>query len=402
MKTFEERLEAESAGWVEAGVVTAEQRRQLLARHPAKTGGANRFLAILAMVGGVLLVVGVSLVIKANWEQIGDWVKIGGLLALLGGFSYAGWRWKVAPGDWPRIGDACLMVSAVGFFLGIVLVSQIFHLDSRPPNGVLLWWVGIVALPWITRARGAQFVSLTAGLIWLGLELTASDSWLRLTWAIKWSGDDSYLLPAAVVLAGLALTGVGLALRRSTRADFAGLHEKAGLILACTCLYILGFTWTTYTWSALNEMPGTRWQPVAVLGGLTAVALVAAWRRNRDDFGRLFWFALPALIPAAIHLGAFELRDSQWLVGGCACVALFLLNVGMIRAGLATGREGWINLGVAFIALNIVTRYFVLFGTMLEGGVFFIVTGLVILGLGFYLERKRRSLVGQLRKEVAS
>ena len=37
---------------------------------------------------------------------------------------------------------------AWAFLLGIALVSQIFHLNSRLPNGVLLWWLGIVAVPW--------------------------------------------------------------------------------------------------------------------------------------------------------------------------------------------------------------------------------------------------------------
>lgn len=401
MKSFEERLELESTQWVDEGVVSAEQRQRLLARHPVKTGGVNRFLAILAMIGGALLVVGISLVIKSNWERIGDWVKIAGLLALLGGFSYAGWRLKVDPGAWPRIGDACLMVASVCFFLGIVLVSQIFHLDSRPANGVLLWWVGIVALPWITRARGAQFVSLVAGLTWLTMELWARDSWIRLALNPAWPANNDYLIPAAGVLVGLALTFAGLALRGGDRADFAGLHENLGLIVACASLYVLGFTWTTERW-ATPAMPDTRWQAVAVLAGLVIVALVLAWRRNRADVRLLFWFTLAALPPALGHLDGVELRDSGWMLGGFACVALFFLNLGMIRAGLATGREGWINLGVAFIALNVVTRYFVLFGTLLEGGVFFIVTGLLVLGLGYYLERKRRALVGQLRKEVAS
>jgi len=47
-----------------------------------------------------------------------------------------------------------------------------------------------------------------------------------------------------------------------------------------------------------------------------------------------------------------------------------------------------------------VTRYFDLFGTMLEGGVFFIVTGSLVIGLGIYLEKKRRALLGSLRKEA--
>ena len=70
--------------------------------------------------------------------------------------------------------------------------------------------------------------------------------------------------------------------------------------------------------------------------------------------------------------------------------------------GLATGREGWVNLGILCIATNIVSRYFDLFGSMLEGGVFFIVTGVLVTGVGIYLEKKRRSLVGVLRTEAQS
>jgi uncharacterized membrane protein len=71
----------------------------------------------------------------------------------------------------------------------------------------------------------------------------------------------------------------------------------------------------------------------------------------------------------------------------------------MIRTGLATGREGWVNLALAFIAVNIVTRYFDLFGTMMEGGVFFVVSGVIVLTLGIYLERKRREWLKAMRAQ---
>ncbi len=102
---------------------------------------------------GRCCVVGISLIIKSNWEQIGDWVKIVGLVVLLTGSYALGYRLKVAPGRYPRTGDACLMAGAVLFLLGIALVSQIFHIDSRPANGVLLWWAAsLCCLGCCTRA----------------------------------------------------------------------------------------------------------------------------------------------------------------------------------------------------------------------------------------------------------
>jgi uncharacterized membrane protein len=393
----EEKLAEWSAAWVSDGVVTAAQRDAILARHPVPAHGASRFLAILATIGGSLLLVGVSLIIKANWEDIGDWFKIIGLVALLTGTHALGWRCKISPGHYPKVGDACLMVAAGCFMLGIALVSQIYHLDSRPANGVLLWWAGIVAQPWLTRAKGMQFVSVVAGLTWFGMELASADSWIRLSPLL--ADNDAYQYAAVGLLLGIALFLFGLGLRHGRHDYFAGVHEKLGLMLVCWMLYILGFTWSVEHWHSVR-MDSANLAPVLVTALLALVAAGWAWLRNFGELKSLGWALLPALVPAFAHLLGIELLDSGWLWGGLSCLALFLLNIGMIRAGLATGREGWINLGMGFIALNIVTRYFLLFGTMLQGGVFFIVTGLLIIGLGWYLERKRRALVGTVRKEV--
>ena len=329
-------------------------------------------------------------------------MKIAGLVVLLGSAYALGWRLKIAPGQFPKTGDACFAIGAVFFLLGIALVSQIFHLDSRPPNGVLLWWAGIVALPWLTRAKFMQFVSVVAGLTWLAMEMLASDSWIRLLEnQSSWYDREFLLFAAAAFPIGVALTSFGLGLRGGRHDYFSGLHEKLGLILACWALYVLGFTWSTHGWDH-QPMPAARIESVAIFVLLVPAAAGWAWWRNRGDVQALGWYLALGFVPVLANLLGLELHDSNWLWGGISCLALFLLNLGMIRVGLASGRESWINLGMAGMALNIVTRYFLLFGTMLEGGVFFIVTGLLVLGLGYYLERKRRSLVSNVRKEVAS
>lgn len=402
MKTFAEKLEVESAAWVGEGLISEATRQNLLARHPAAAGGGGRMLAIFACVGGALLIAGVSLVIKANWAQLGDWVKIGGLVTLLVGAYYAGWKLKISPGHYPATGDACLMVGAVFFLLGIALVSQIFHLNSRLPNGVLLWWLGIVAVPWLTRAKGAQFVSVVAFLTWLGMEFQAADSWLRLIATPgRWYGNEFFVFASTAFMAGGALLFLGLALRGTRHEAFAGLHEKLGLGLSCWALFSLGFTWSGSAWRN-HPMTTARWPGVVLLGSLVVAAAGWAWLRNREELKRVAGWWLLGIVPVGAYLAGMELGDAGWLWGGLACAALFVLNFGMIRIGLEAGREGWINLGIAGIALNIFTRYFVLFGTMLEGGVFFIVTGVLVLGLGYFLERKRRALVKSVRQEVMS
>lgn len=399
MKTFEERLSQESAEWVGEGLVTAAQRTALLERHPA-TGGGGRFVAILGAVGGGLLLAGVCLLISANWQELGDWVKIGALVVLLAGSYVAGWRLKIAPGRYPRTGDAFFMLAAGLFMAGIALVSQVFHLNSRPATGVFTWWLGIVAVPWLVRSKGAQAVSLLAFLVWLGMEFTTRGSWLTLTPGDRYA-EDGIRLVAMMSVLGAVVWLFGLALRGTRHDGFASLHEKWGALLFCSGLYVLGFLRHIWEWRDQKGPVGS--MPAMVVGALLVLAAIgAAWSSRRELLAMIGWLAL-ALVPIGAVLAGWNPGDHGWLWSAWAWTALFVLNVFMIRTGLASGRESWVNIGLGFIAINIVTRYFDLFGTMLEGGVFFVVSGVIVLTLGIYLERKRRGWLTAMRaeKEVA-
>ncbi|MSU71171.1 MAG: DUF2157 domain-containing protein [Opitutus sp.] len=156
--SFESRLRKESPRWVAAGVISPEQAERLRALHPEADGAAaSRFLTIISLLGAVLCVVGLALIISANWQAIHRWVKIGGLVVLLAGAHAGGYWLKFQRADFPKLGEAFIMAGCVLFLLGIALVSQIFHLGGRAGNAVLVWAAGIAAIPFLTRARGGVF-----------------------------------------------------------------------------------------------------------------------------------------------------------------------------------------------------------------------------------------------------
>lgn len=397
MKSFEERLRIESEAWVGDGLMTSAQRAALLERHPEQAGG--RFIAILGMVGGGLLLAGVCLLISANWQEIGDWVKVGGLASLLVGAYAAGWWCKIEPGRFPKTGDAFFMLGSALFMAGIALVSQIFHLNARPATGVLAWWAGIAAVPWLVRSKGAQAVSLIALLVWLGMEFTARTGWLVLVPGAHYE-DVGIRLVAIMTAIGLAVWLAGLAMWGTRYEVFASLHEKWGAALVCIGLYVLGFLRHVWEWRDADLVVSPT--PVVLVGGMVAVAAWLARRASRREFLSLSPWFLAALVPVGAVLAGWNPGDHGWLWSAWSWTALFVLNVFMVRTGLATGRESWVNVGLAFIAVNIITRYFDLFGSMLQGGVFFVVSGLIVLALGIYVERKRRRWLAQMRKEGAS
>jgi hypothetical protein len=404
MKPFEETLAATSASWVGEGLITEQQREAILQRHPVPESGGSRFIGIVATVGGLLFAVGVSLIIKANWEGIGDWVKIAGVVALLVGAYAIGWKLKMVDRRYTKTGDVCLMVGQLFFLCGIALVSQIFHLNSRPASGVLIWWLGIALLPWLTRAKGAQFVSIVAALVWLGMEMTTAGSWIEIGHDGDGYGRKVVTMVAAFVPLGFALWLGGIALRGTRWSAFSGVHEKWGLLVGCGALYWLGFI--RHAWEFRRHVAArpdaSEWCALGLGLGLMALAALVAWRNRAADVKAIAPWMILALVPALGAVVFGPLGDEGWLWSALAWLTLFVLSIFVVRAGIETGREGWVNLGILFIATNVVTRYFDLFGTMLEGGAFFVVTGVLVAALGIYMERKRRALVAAARQEAVA
>lgn len=395
--SFESRLRKEAPGWVAAGLITTEQAQALEARHPENgAAGSRRFLAIITGLGAVLSVVGVALIISANWDEIHRWVKIVALVLLLGG-AYGGGFWlKCMRGDYPKLGDALLMAGCVLFILGIALVSQIFHLGGRAGDAVLVWIAGIVAVPLLTRARGAFFVLLLAVYSWLWVEATSAGGRLAMDTTGYYS--EAFVLPFVLLCGSLVLYWTAAWWGAGWR-GFAAMQQAWPVVVFCATVYVAGFTHESWWGSQQATLLGS---PTLILIGLALLAAAGAAWRNGNAWRMLSPWLIMAAVPALIALGGFFGPDGRLVGSVLSWITLVVLNVFMARAGLAEGKPWLVNTAIAFIALNIFTRYFDIFSSMLDQGLMFLVSGVVVLGVGWYLERKRRSLLGAIRKGGAA
>ncbi len=136
----------------QAGLISAEQRQKII-DHFRLEDGNSRFLAIIGWIGAVLVTGGIMLLISANWERIPGGVKIAIGLLLMLAVHGLGYLLKEVRQSHPKTGEALHLVGS-GLFLGnIALLGQVYNLSSRPPNAILLWWLGIAALPWLLRSK---------------------------------------------------------------------------------------------------------------------------------------------------------------------------------------------------------------------------------------------------------
>jgi hypothetical protein len=216
----------------EAGLITAEQQRQIVEHFQLKEEG-SKFLTVISFVGAVLVACGIILLIAANWDEIPRGVKIAtGLLLMLAAHS-GGWYLREVNGQYRKSGEALHLVGS-GLFLGnIALIGQIYHLSARPPNAFLLWWAGIAALPWLLHSKAQHVLSLLAFGLWFGLEINQEGSPI-------YFGNDEYQILLYALL-GLAYLGGAYCLRRTSFAEFASPMENLGLLAFQVFAYPL--TW---------------------------------------------------------------------------------------------------------------------------------------------------------------
>jgi uncharacterized membrane protein len=386
----------------EAGLITSEQQQRIIEHFQLREDSGNKFLAIVSSIGAVLVAAGIALLISAHWQEIPRGVKIAGGLTLMLGAHAGGWWLREAQKKYHKTGEALHFIGSCLFLANIALLGQIYNIVSRPPNAFLLWWIGIAALPWLLRSRAQLVLWMLAFGIWFGLEVNERGSWM-------YCGDDERQLLLYALL-GLFYLGVGWLLRPGAFAEFASVTEKLGLIVFLIFFYPL--TWKSFlgSWdnSEIHQWIFPALGLVALLPLTTGIkylrALTAQWRWT--------WFAAllgMMAIMAAVWFGCWRLEG----IGGLhryywgtswsyliSAIALFVFCLLQIQIGLQKRSPFLVNLGIVFVALDIIAAYCDLLGSMARTGAMFVISGVFLILFGVYLEKKRRKLMKQIKASL--
>jgi uncharacterized membrane protein len=381
----------------EAGLITDAQRQHIIAHFDLKEEGGNKFLAIVSIIGAVLIAAGIVLLISAHWNEIPRGVKIAvGILLMLGAHG-AGWWLREVRNKYRPAGEALHLIGSCLFLANIALLGQIYNLVSRPPNAFLLWWIGIAALPWLLRSKAQLVLLLLAFAIWFGFEVNERGGWV-------YCESSRQILVYALL--GIVYLGAGYCLRGGKFSEFAGVTENLGLFVFLIFFYPL--TWKEFFGWDNSEVQQWFFPALAAF----ALLLLAAGVKNLHALARQWrwtWFAAMlgmAIFMGTVWFGCWEVnhsagtpyfyRDDSWAhLGGT--LALFVFCLLQIQVGLQDRSSLLVNLGVGFIALDILAAYCDLFGSMARTGVMFLISGIFLIVFGVYLERKRRALMKQLQ-----
>ncbi len=394
-RKFYQQLQTELQSWKQNGTVTGEQADAILAQYVVVSPLYGRLIVILVTLGAVLAGVGVIIFVSANWQVIPRLVKLLMLLVLVAGAYYAGY-WLKYKKDYPRAGGAIIFVGAMIFGAALFLVGQQYHMPIDDPKLLIWWFIGVMPLAYLTRSRAIQTLAILAALGGLGYK---TGHWLRGV------NDPQFAVFAFYLVLGTVLYSIGAVHSRFPRLKYyTPAYQTFGLLLVLIFMYILSFKdiYNSYAlahWN-FNALPAAF---VITFHVVVAIAIAgAAWSfaidlKRKQVSGRMSSDLAGIVIIAAMSYTALFLPFlSAAPYAIIFNIVLFAAIMGLIFLGYFQGVGTLVNIALVFFGLFVIGRYFDLTWNRLPRSAFFIVGGLLLLGVGILLERLRRKTLRQM------
>lgn len=361
--------------WTTAEVIDAATAERIR-RFEAESRRNSDFLVRIALaLGGIMVAAGVLLFVAAHWDALSPSQRFALVLGLTAVFHVAGAFFA------ERMRTLSVAMHALGtcaLGAGIFLAAQIFNLQEHWPGGFMLWAIGAV-VAWLILRHSIQAV--------LGALLVPI--WLCGEWIVR-SGDRPGTgtvvagFAAMVALTYLTVPAIGFrdAFRRS-------LHLIGGVTLVPACVVLVFVRGEEHYWST--------WGPPH----LTTAMLFSGW---------LLALGLPLLFAIWLRRSGaiYNAVGAAWLLGmsrmdyhdTTAELVIYafctLAAIGLIGWGLREVQKNYINVGVFGFALTVTFFYFSSVMDKLGRSFALITGGLLFLVGGYFLEKVRRKLVGQL------
>ena len=392
----------EARKWTSIGIISREQLQKIysLYKDPQKAVEAKHFnmVSIIAIFGSLLIGAGIIFFFAMNWPTIPKLVKVVSILASLVASCHIGYTMKFSKANFPSVGGALIFLGAIIFGAGIFLIGQIFNINSHWPNAFLYWTLGIVAFAYLTQSKPIMYLSLLTASIYVGSE---TSYWFNFL-------DRYYNISYAFFLIFLSL-GI-------TYYMLGNLHEKkdsvrmlrypfhlVGSFLIMLVAYLFSFKWfgrmDNYGYStgasATSVLFSSKFWIIYLAVTLIAVVFTFISFKYRDtkdstEFHEVIYLGLLLVFTPLVVLFS---KINFWLIPITFNIVLFLLIVGSVYLGYAKREKTLVNLGMIAFGVAVFSRYIEYLWDVLNGYLFFIIGGVLLIVLAIILEKNRRKII---------
>lgn len=399
--------------WAARGLISDDTAAQLR----ADVGSGSRswsFQALIIVLGVLCLCFAAMTFVAANWEEIPRL----GRVALIFGALWASWGGAIWAGRRGALWwfEALSLLACGLFGAGIMLISQIYHIQGEPSGAVWLWGVGTLIAAALTRTT--MPLALTIGLffLWFVMDLDrdfgahtmiylgwwalgAALSWLNhsrlgahlsalalMGWIAVFIGQNDIGTTLTLLVGGLILSlGAALLLAAATTGWLRGIG-RAGLVYS---LFSFGaLCLVLHIGVAEADWPKAPMGLLAVLP-VALTAVLVGWGQRRDVATKYdLWVTLAASV---VFVLVFGVAQNQWLT---ACAVLGL-SIWVTRMGWRLDIAGLRVLGViGFVAMMLIL-YAQTLGSLIGTAGFYLGAGVLLLNGALIAARLAKRKTGE-------
>jgi uncharacterized membrane protein len=376
--------------WFKGKVITKKQADRMLADlSKAKAESrSNKLIITLSTIGAILLGIGAILFIASNWQKMTDLVKTLTMLVVTLAALFGGYFLKYENKSFPKVGSSLIFLSSLLFGATVILISQIYNLNANHHLLVLLWLIGIIPLVYALASTPIAWLAAALFYLWLGLFF--SSSW----WFFEDIGRFSLLI---FISASVALFSFG-----GMHYRFEGFHNIArayrlvSLKVLMLCLFIMTFSYFTklsdsYLWDWYNKVSESVMPGVLIVVIISLLVAAAGWALNKSKEVAPYEGLLSGLL-LMLSLAVFFYPSTNSVYVIIFNIMYPALTLYLIYLGYRREDIKIVNIGMFWLAVFIIAKYFDWFWKLLERSVFFIIGGIILVLGGMYLEKKRREI----------
>lgn len=359
---YRARLQRDLDGWAAKGLIDRATVGRLLAEFDQREG-AFSLGRVLMVIAALLLAGAVLMLVAANWDLIPRLVRLVGIVALIWAayLLAAFFRLRGSKG----LSEALLVGGVVSFGGAIALVGQMYHLSGDSTEAALVWFAAAAVTAALFRSPAA--VTVTGFLAFVVFFAEWSESFGARDRLLLW------LMPAmaAIVIALVRYTDAGRARHLA---------------------YLLMIGWVVILYGEF-EYPVTA---LAIAGAGAVCYLLAALpaspvRQLAREAGTApaFYAFLLLLVGLGILHGESEGVGQRLLLG---VVTLASAITAVALSGRDNGAVRY--LGYAVFAAETLYLASETLGTILGTSGFFLISGLVVAAIAWFVIRLERRFSG--------
>lgn len=415
-------LKGEVEEWKNQGIIDDYQAKKILSRYglaeippeitsPISEDKSTKLITVISTLGAILIGVGAILFVASNWKQLPDFLKLIILFGTTFATYYVGWKWKYDTKSYPKLGHSLIFLASIFVGATIILTADIFNINVDGHWLALAWFLAILPFGYAFDSKHILGLNIFAFVLWM------------IYYVDSFSGANlsTYKVFMLFLLFGISLYGLGQMHSTMRRfSHFRIIYQGAGLffILIFYFFFSLEFTYR----NIFTETTSNYWtiQFLFILFGITSVISIIKSVSISDKFNTVkheffvlliaflgwvgIWllksFILDDLIISTTTKYGYTYAELDPTAATLLFIffnlLLFILSIGSILIGYYKFIVPFVNLGMLFFVLGILNLYFTALYEYLPRSLAFIIGGLILLGGGWYLENKRRSLISEM------